>query len=160
MKCEFCDEDATVHLTQVLNQETYEMHLCERCAEERGITDPAGFSLPKLLGGKEEQVKLPELKNVLSCADCGFGIEDLKKVGRLGCPKCYKVFEDEIHGMLDTMHRGVKHTGKQPEGAFDYEQQLEVIAEVKNELEIAIKGEDFEQAAKLRDQIKELETQG
>ena len=158
MKCEFCDRDATVHLKQVIKDESLEMHLCEECAEERGITDPAGFSLQNLFGGEDEKMSLPELKTLPSCADCGFSFEDLKKVGRLGCSKCYTVFSAEILGMLSTMHRGVTHTGKKPEGIVDTVEREEAIAEQKAKLEEAIKAEDFELAVSLRDAISKLET--
>lgn len=157
MKCQFCDSDATMHLKQVLKDEALEMHLCEECAEERGITDPSGFALQNLLGGEDDKIVLPELKELPSCAECGFSFQDLKKVGRLGCAKCYSVFSSEIVSMLGTMHRGITHTGKKPEGMVDLVMREEVIAETKVKLKEAIDGEDFELAARLRDEIKEQE---
>ena len=159
MKCEFCDNDASIHLKQVLEEEALEMHLCEQCAEERGITDPEGFSLTNLLGGIEDKVKLPELKDVPSCAHCGFSYQDLKKVGRLGCSQCYKVFSAEVMGMLSSMHRGTMHKGKKPHGMFDAMEKQAAVDAAREKLELAITKEDFELAANLRDQIKQLKKQ-
>jgi len=157
MKCEFCDLDATVHLKQILENETKELHLCEKCAEERGITDPDGFSLADLLGDKPEQSNEMNYKDAPTCSVCGFSLEDLKKVGRLGCPQCYEAFRPEVVGMLATMHRDVKHVGKRPEGLFELKKKQEDLKTARKELQKAIDEEDFELAAKLRDSIKELE---
>jgi len=160
MKCEFCDEEATVHLKQVLKEEVLEMHLCERCAEERGITDPAGFSLQNLLGGEDTKIELPELKDLPSCAHCGFTFQELKKVGRLGCSKCYEAFSSEIIEMLSTMHRGVRHEGKRPKGMFDKIERERAINSIKEKLQQSIEAEDFEGAAKLRDEVAKMESEG
>lgn len=158
MKCEFCNDAATVHLKQVLNDETFEMHLCERCAEERGITDPAGFSLSNLLGGTGDKAEIPELKAIAACPSCEFSLQEMKSVGRLGCPECYEVFNSEVVGMLSSMHRGTEHTGKRPEGMVDETANRDAIAQARQDLQSAIENENFEKAAKLRDTIKELES--
>jgi len=160
MKCQFCDNDATVHLQQIKDEETQEMHLCESCAEERGITDPDGFSLASMLGDKEDQVKVPEIQLIPECDECGFSLEDLKKVGRLGCSSCYSAFNSEISAMLDSMHRGVIHLGKRPEGMICEVLQQEKIDSVEQALQLAIENEDFELAAKLRDELNSLKVEG
>lgn len=146
-----------MHLKQMLEEESIEMNLCEECANERGITDPDGFSLASLLGDAEDQVKTPELKDLPECSQCGFSFQDLKKVGRFGCSDCYKVFGDEIMEMLSTMHRGVEHKGRVPEGMFEMLKKQENIEQAENELQQAIEAEDYERAGALRDKIKELQ---
>jgi len=156
MKCEYCDNEATVHFTQMLSEKPVEMHLCESCAEERGITDPDGFALPNMLGDEGDKITLPELKTLPECSFCGFTFQDLKKVGRLGCNQCYTAFGEEVLGMLNTMHRGTEHKGKRPEGMFNVIEKKEELASVKAQLEKAISDEEFEKAAQLRDKLKQL----
>jgi len=157
MKCYFCDKEATVHLKQILNNETIELHLCEACAEERGITDPEGFSLADMLGDKPEQTNERFLKPILDCKKCGFKLEDFKKVGRLGCPDCYAVFQPEISGMLESMHKDITHVGNRPEGMFEKTQIKQEIASIKKQIKKAVDEENYESAALLRDKLKEME---
>jgi protein arginine kinase activator len=159
MKCEFCDELAKVHLTQMLKNGSLEIHLCERCAEERGITDPSSFLLQNLLGSEGSKVEqsVPMLKDTANCEHCGFSFQDFKRAGRLGCSKCYQVFSGDISAMLSTMHRGQKHKGKRPRGLVDNSARIEAVSEAKEKLQKAIDEENFEIAAKIRDEILVLE---
>jgi len=157
MKCEFCDNEATVHLKQILKDESKELHLCESCAEERGISDPEGFSLSDLLGDQPEQSNEMYLKTPLECKDCGFTLDDLKKVGRLGCSACYQVFQPEVMGMLESMHKDVIHKGRKPEGMFATVQKKVDIEKFKESIQQAVDAENYELAAKLRDELKGME---
>ncbi|MFD2159776.1 UvrB/UvrC motif-containing protein [Rubritalea tangerina] len=92
-----------------------------------------------------------------SCEQCGFTLEDYRKVGRLGCSACYQAFRAEIVPALAKMHHGVKHQGKVPSGLADTIALSEQLEALKAEQREAIEKEDFEAAAKLRDQIHALE---
>lgn len=165
MKCHFCDKDATVHFKQVVNGGMKEVHLCEKCASEKGITDLASFSFDNLFDDESIVVGQDD-SNMLGflepdylldvCDSCGFTLESFKKIGRMGCPKCFNTFRDNVDSLLDSMHRGSTHTGKAPDKMFE-------ILELENQLELAqieltnaVEGEDFENAAVLRDRIREL----
>ncbi len=139
--------------------------LCEQCAEERGVTDPTGFSLADmLLGNYQKDVGEPgekksvEVVNLAQgqqvCPQCGFGLKDFEKVRRFGCGKCYETFLEQLRPMLRGMHKGENHTGKVPEGAMETHFKSQKLEELRVELEAAIGAENYEKAADLRDQIQ------
>ena len=147
-----------------------EVHLCETCAEQKGITELSSFSLDEILKDEESIFDLDELmdeedtfESTLTeeagskqCQSCGFSLQDFKKVGRMGCSACYQVFNTEVATLLNSMHRGNKHIGKAPAGMFKTLELESELDDIKLELELAIHSEDFEKAAQLRDTIKKI----
>ena len=119
MICNVCQKnEATVHLTQMLEGEIKKMDMCESCAQQQGVDEP-GMPLVDLLVGlgpssSEGDSQSKSSVKVLSCEVCGHSLADFKKTGRLGCSHCYQVFEDQMDPMLRSMHKGIKHTGKTP----------------------------------------------
>lgn len=168
MQCDYCDSTASVFFTQIVDGETKKSSLCEKCAVEHGVTDPKGFLIGHIhaLGGKEESAKpetpvesAGEASAAAVCPGCGFAFDDLKKTGRLGCSECYQFFRSDIKHNLGGMHKGVSHHGRVPVGmleAFEKRQQLECLEQEMNE---AVKTEDYEKAAALRDQLNQLREQ-
>ncbi|MEQ8201434.1 MAG: UvrB/UvrC motif-containing protein [Syntrophomonadaceae bacterium] len=163
MLCEECKERiATVHLTQVFNDEKRESHLCEQCAcNKSGLLFNANnqFSIPNFLGGMfssiYKQEKVPEAK--VQCPQCGMTITDIKRVGKLGCSQCYRVYEQEMEASLRRIHGNSRHSGKIPvRGGYKVmiKQQIESL---KNQIQDAVREEKYEQAAQIRDQVIELE---
>ena len=161
MLCCICKEkEATVHLTQIAGDKMQKVDLCEECAKTKGVNDPQGFSLADLLLGLGASQEIEQASGgaEIRCAKCGFTQADFKKAGRLGCPECYKTFSEALDGLLKTMHKGTRHVGKVPE-AFRQERDLsDRLRLLQRKLAKAIEQEDFEQAAILRDQIKQLST--
>src|SRR5438477_3310178 len=158
MLCCICKEkEAKVHLTQIVNDKMQKVDLCEQCAKEKGVNDPAGFSLADLLlglGASQEMEQAsggPDVK----CPHCGFSQTDFKKAGRLGCSECYTTFADGLEGLLKSMHKGIKHVGKVPQQLQQHKDYVEKLNRLQKELEKAIHDEDFEQAAVLRDEIRQ-----
>lgn len=157
MLCGLCKQkNATVHLTQIANEKMQKVDLCEDCAKEKGVNDPAGFSLADMLlglGASQEMAAAsgdPDVK----CPGCGFTQAEFKKSGRLGCAECYETFSEGLDALLKTMHKGTRHTGKVPAGMQlrdDLEKQLK---ELQSQLDAAVAAEKFERAAELRDDIK------
>ena len=90
MKCSNCDNPATVHLTQIINNKIIKVDLCESCAQTKGVTDPEGFSLADLLN--KSQGNTPEADSQLQCPDCGMETADFRRTGRLGCSTCFSIF--------------------------------------------------------------------
>ena len=139
------------------------MCLCESCAEEKGISDPTGFSLADVLlgGGKVpesgEIVNLPESGAGQVCPSCGFTLAKFQQVGRLGCSDCYETFQTEIVGRLKGMHKGVRHVGRVPDHLADAHHRQKQLDSLNQQLEDAIRDENYEEAAGLRDQIAELQ---
>ena len=164
MKCDFCPEKATVFLTQLVDNEVKKMCLCESCAEEKGVSDPTGFSLADVLlgGGKVpesgEIVNVPEGGGDQACPGCGFTLAKFQQVGRLGCSRCYITFHSEIVGRLKGMHKGVKHLGRVPEHLADAHHRQQQLDTLNEQLEDAIKSENYEEAAGLRDRIADIQS--
>ncbi len=167
MKCEFCDKEANVFFTQVVNGKSKKMNMCETCAEEQGVTSLDDFKLADFLIN-DETPKMPDDKetptnttatntDVSECTECGFTLENLRKIGRLGCSSCYSKFTSEITGMLKNMHRGVEHKGKVPTGMIDAINVRKKISGLKSALNKAIKSENYEKASTLRDELMEME---
>ena len=157
MQCSICKEKpATVHLTQIVGDKMQKLDLCEECAKAKGVNDPAGFALADLmLGlGAAQEIEQSAGGLELRCPRCGFTQADFKKSGRLGCPECYKTFSEGLSGLLKTMHKGTRHVGKFPENmrAFENADRLKAL---QKKLEKAVESENFEEAARLRDEIRQ-----
>ncbi len=158
MRCDVCqDKNATVYLTQIVDGQMQKVNLCDACAKEKGVTDPTGFALADLLLGlgSDEKVNLPG--DELTCETCGFTQSGFKKNGRLGCSECYQVFGGGLDSLVKAMHKGTLHVGKVPTRYKVTKRFTDQITELKQRLKIAITDENFEEAAKLRDEIKSAE---
>lgn len=156
IKCGVCGKEATVHLTQIVNNKIQKVDLCEDCAQEKGVTDPEGFSLADLLS-KSPLTPAGAAETAKQCPVCGYRVADFRRTGRLGCPSCYDTFKDLIQPVLEDMHAGTNHVGKIPALALKrYATQMET-KRLKEALAEAVKSENYELAAKFRDQIREIE---
>lgn len=160
MLCDMCGKrQATVHLTEIVDDQMTELHLCDKCAEAKGANIQQPFSLSDLLSGlvglgKELSV---EKGTHLKCDNCGLTYEDFKRMGKLGCDRCYGVFKEILIPFLRRIHGSSKHAGHVParRGArLKYARRLQIL---QNKLQKAIELEKFEEAAQLRDQIKDLQ---
>lgn len=160
MLCDLCKKnEATVHLTQIVENKMQTIDLCEACSKSKGLDDPAGFSLASLLMGMgatppETEPKVAETED--QCPKCGFTVADFKKSGRLGCANCYTTFAEPLQPLLKSMHKGIRHTGKTPHGQHETHNWDEQLRRLQKELQEAIKTENFEQAAILRDEMKSI----
>ena len=158
MLCCICKEkEATVHLTQIAGDKMQKVDLCEECAKTKGVNDPTGFSLADLLLGLGASQEIEQAAGgaELKCARCGFTQADFKKAGRLGCPECYKTFAEPLEGLVKTMHKGTRHIGKVPEAFRQSRDLSDRLKLLQKRLTKAIESEDFEEAAILRDEIKQ-----
>lgn len=158
MLCCICKEkEATVHLTQIAGEKMQKVDLCEDCAKTKGVNDPTGFSLADLLLGlgASQEIEQAGGETGLKCPVCGFTQADFKKAGRLGCPACYQTFSEPLVGLLKTMHKGTRHVGKVPESLRQSRDLADRLKQLQRKLAKAIEREDFEEAAILRDEIKQ-----
>ena len=160
MKCDLCDKEAVVHLTQVVNGEMKEIHLCEEHAKAQGMDLNSPISITDILMGLSGPQKNIASELSLACPQCGMGREEFRKTGRLGCPECYKTFMAELTMAIKAMHHSGQHLGKIPAREGVQTRVKSKIARLQKELEAAIAHEDFEKAAKLRDQIKKCRDEG
>jgi protein arginine kinase activator len=159
MLCCICKEkEATVHLTQIAGDKMQKVDLCEDCAKTKGVNDPTGFSLADLLLGlgASQEIEQASGRTGLKCPVCGFNQSDFKKAGRLGCPECYQTFAEPLEGLLKTMHKGTRHVGKIPEALRQGRDLSDRLKHLQKRLSKAIEAEDFEEAAILRDEIKQV----
>jgi len=165
MKCDFCDKKATVFLTQLVEGQMKKVCLCDGCAKERGVTDPTGFSLADLLlgglpggpGTAAVSYSASPVGNGKKCFTCGFTLEDLKRVRRFGCSDCYATFSEEVTQMVRGLHKGTSHIGKVPEGLMAVQFRNQKIEELRSRLDLAIASESYEEAAGIRDEIRNLD---
>jgi protein arginine kinase activator len=164
MSCDQCHErEAVIHLTQIVNEQVTTLHLCERCAAEKGVESP-GNVVKTPLGsflaamGKD----LPEVEATPragdSCPRCGGSLEDFRESGRLGCPECYRAFEAPLRDLLRRLHGSTHHVGERytDHGGAPAETRMDTT-ELREQLRQAVETENFERAAELRDRLRVLE---
>jgi protein arginine kinase activator len=163
MLCGECHEKKAVfHYTEIINGEFTELHLCEACAEEKGlgvINFPSPFSLANLLSGlvEPEEAVEPALVPLEGCKACGMTYEDFKKIGKLGCGGCYKMFKDHLVKILRRIHGNITHIGKTIRAAEKVVSREDELSRLKRELEQAVQEERYEDAAILRDKIRNIQ---
>ena len=155
MKCDLCDKEAVVHLTQMVNGQKKEVHLCEEHAIEQGIDLDSPISITDILMGLGQQEKTEPVADLtLACPRCGMARDEFRKRGRLGCPECYNTFMAELTAAVKAMHHSSQHVGKIPSREGAQTRMKSKIARLQKDLDAAIAREDFEKAAQVRDQIK------
>ena len=163
MLCEACKQSqATVHLTEIVNDQMTELHLCEGCANQKGAQVESHFGLADLLSGLADFGKTQEPEEIpaKACPSCGMTYDDFRKVGRLGCAECYLTFKRSLGGLLKRIHGSPLHLGKSPVRLLKAAKGAKTeLLDLKRKLERAIDEEEFEEAARLRDQIRRLEQQ-
>ncbi len=160
MLCDLCGKNpATVHLTEIVDNQMTELHLCEDCAREKSSQMEQEFGLADLLAGLAEFGKPQEEKDVveIKCLQCNLTYADFKKVGRLGCSECYNTFRRYLSPLLKKIHGSNRHLGKSPMKVAKVTRKRLDLQELRTRLAKAVEAEEFEEAAKIRDQIKELE---
>jgi protein arginine kinase activator len=160
MVCQQCGErDAVVNVTQIANDSVNTLHLCERCAAERGIETPA--LVPKTpLGsfiaamGKEGEPGVATERR--TCPGCGASLEDFRESGRLGCGECYITFTSPLRVLLRRLHGSMTHVGERyaAPGRAPLASVTQRIEELRQELRLAVEAEQFERAAELRDRLR------
>ncbi len=161
MLCDICVKNpATVHLTEIIDDQMNELHLCEECARQKSIQMEQQFGLSDLLGGMAELEKPAQEKEpttFIKCANCSLTYADFKKIGRLGCSECYSAFRKYLGPLLKKIHGSNLHFGKSACKADRISAKMPGLQELRYQLQKAIETESFEEAAKIRDQIRELE---
>lgn len=160
MLCDLCNKNpATVHLTEIIDDQMKELHLCEDCAREKSAQMEQQFGLSDLLAGLTEFEKpAKELDTEKAkCASCGLSYADFKKIGRLGCSECYISFKKYLGPLLKRIHGSNYHAGKSPSKIARVVKKGADVEDLRFKLQKAIEMEAFEEAARIRDQIRDLE---
>ncbi len=168
MTCDLCGQkEASVHLTEIIDDSPRDLHLCETCAREKGTGAAQDFGLADLLAGLADfGAKIEESgKPKPACSQCGMTYDDFRKSGRLGCGNCYESFAKYLAPLLKRIHGSTQHVGKAPASVAPSPKRAErkgakpedELARLKESLRKAITSESFEEAARLRDRIRALE---
>jgi len=166
MKCEKCNKPATVHQTEIQGGKPIVKHLCEQCAAQSdGLVAKAHAPINELLTNFVLAHSGLQKEGTLTCQHCGLSWSDFRQGGMLGCEHDYVAFERELTPLLQRAHEnGDHHLGKTPighgmaaaPGTAVLRRQAD-LTKLRKDLAKAVETEDYERAAKLRDQIKEAE---
>ncbi len=168
MLCECGEREATVHEVIIKNGKKVEKHLCEVCAKNQGFDPKAGVPISQLISSFVLSSPGAKQGKALVCPTCQTTYDSFKQSGLLGCPDCYDAFEDELSPLLERSHEGgTHHVGKQPKRAtakrgrgvdpvMEARKRAEQIKQLRHQLDTALAGEQYEKAAGIRDEIREL----
>jgi protein arginine kinase activator len=149
--CEECGlHQANIHLTQIAGNESQSFHLCETCARKRGITIAID---EEAINAGEAQLSPAPIEPDRECPSCLTKLSEFRDTGRLGCPDCYHAFENEIEELLLQFNGSAEHKGKSYRGETVDKKDKTDLSLLRSELDSAIRNEEFERAAKLRDAI-------
>jgi protein arginine kinase activator len=158
MKCQKCTKQATLHITEVVSDEQVEdLHLCEECANKY-LYEPNKNAGPKGAFGEpaEESDEISAL-NQRECPHCGIKFVEFRNSGRLGCPHDYQEFREELATLLENIHGETRHCGKTPRRLPQSKQTQSELIQLRKQLQQAVTREAYEEAARLRDRIRQLE---
>lgn len=148
-------------MTHVVNDQATDLHLCERCAREHGEFDfllEPKFNLHHLLAGFLEQhagARARTGPTGKACPGCGLTYHQFARTGLLGCAQCYDTFAEALEPVVRRVHGHTRHVGKAPAG-----RKVPVAARIqqlRKQLQQAVAEERYEDAARLRDEIRSLE---
>lgn len=165
MKCQHCEKPATFHITELTGEKPAEFHLCEIHAKLYLMQpEQAGAQAPTLANVLSQQLGVSQTAEELekldkrACPECGITFFEFRNQGRLGCAHDYVFFEAELDPLISNIHGATQHVGKKPKRGGDVgTEKHSDLTRLRKELDKAIKREDYEQASKIRDQIRSLE---
>ena len=160
MICNICGaQEATIHLTEIINNQMMEIHLCETCAQEKGTDFKTHFAVGDLLGGLADLQQFTKTGKQPSgsCDSCGLTYEEFGRTGRLGCAECYEAFSKFLLPLIKRVQHASQHVGKRPSRLTAPQRAPQDLKELQNRLLRSVQHEEFEEAARIRDQIRQLE---
>src|SRR5262245_10464092 len=160
MKCQRCPKQATLHITEVLGEDRFEeVHLCEDCAKKY-LVEPQKKAGGAKSGATEEAVEEAVEAPVAgpSCDVCGITYLEFRNQGRFGCPHDYDAFKAELLPLLESIHNDVRHVGKTPRRLPRTQGAQVELTNLRRRLQQLVTEENYEEAARVRDRIKELES--
>ncbi len=175
MKCDICkDKEATIHIQEVVNNNIKSMHICEKCAKKYGFNNELidiGFHLMDFLHNfkpmkadekklnKKNKYPIVEDENVIKCSQCNTTYNKFLETGKFGCAYCYTAFRENIKPIIRRIHGKTMHKGNAPEKYKKQLKSMRSILSLNHRLKVAVKKEDFETAADIRDTIKKAKIQ-
>jgi protein arginine kinase activator len=160
MLCGSCHQnESTIHLTEIVNNQMVEVHLCETCAEEKGADFKTHFNFSELLSGLSDMGTALQggQKRDVVCKTCGMTFAEFGKTGRLGCAQCYQSLGKVLLPIVKRVQRATVHLGKKPVKISRETKQTVDLRDLQERLRKSIQLEEFEEAARIRDDIRKLE---
>lgn len=162
MICERCHEEpVTVRFTKIINGEKIHFNLCEKCAKETtDMYNNSDLSFQNFFSGILDKKYSANRPQILQCDKCNMTYNQFRKTGKFGCSNCYDAFSSHLNTVFKQIHGNSLHTGKIPGRTGEELIIKKNITELQDKLKMAIEKEEYEEAARLRDQIKELKKEG
>ena len=156
MLCEECGQNpASVVITVLVNGETATRHLCKGCVSKIQNSIQQGdiqSFLSSLMSSISQAEKVPQL----TCSKCHLTYEEFQKTGKLGCAHCYEDFREQLKPLLLRIHGRSQHAGRMPTLNAQAQEKKKMIASLRSRMDQAVAAENFEEAAVLRDQLRQL----
>ncbi len=162
-KCDQCNRPATHHSVEIISGQKIEKHLCDLHAAEDGLViksahTPINELLTKFVKLHSGEEAIASATTNLTCDNCGLTFAEFRETSLLGCPHCYKAFEQPLGPLLERAHEGgTHHIGKVPRRAGAGEQRQMALQRLRRQIDDAVVAEDYELAARLRDDIHQME---
>jgi protein arginine kinase activator len=165
MLCDDCQKrPATVHITKIHNNKKIEKNLCEQCANSSGEVSLFNWdnklSVHDLLKGMfSQEMAETTARGETACERCGMTYRDFSRGGKIGCGHCYNTFGMRLEPVIRRMHGACGHTGKIPKRSGEFIMVKSRLAKLRQELDRFVSREEYEEAARIRDEIRKLEQQ-
>jgi len=157
MKCQRCTKQATLHITEVLGEDRFEeVHLCEECAKKY-LYEPQQKKNAAKTGGADGTEPDDDVPAGVRCPACGLTFLEFRNHGRFGCPNDYEAFKGDLLPLMESVHGEVRHSGKTPRRAPRAKTAQAELAQLRQQLQSLVNEENYEEAARVRDKIKQLE---
>jgi protein arginine kinase activator len=159
VKCQFCSNLATVHLTDIVKNQKKVIHLCQACADAQNLLHQQQLNLPAIVQNLISQHLSPQTDELarLVCPACGIRYMEFRAQGRLGCPHDYTVFRAGLMTLLRRIHRHERHIGKRPRRLEKSPGRRAELLNLRRQLQCAVASEAYEEAARLRDLLRQKE---
>lgn len=158
-QCELCGKnEATVPVQRVdKDGQRTDLSVCAECAARHGFAtaEQVKQSAGEVMADLKKGVGAED--SSLACPRCGLTWAEFKRQGRLGCAECYAAFHVQLEPIVRRIHGAVQHVGRTVHGGRKQAQVKMNVQKLREELSKAIKQEDYEQAAGLRDRLREAE---
>ena len=157
MLCDICHKNiASVHVTEIVEDKVVELHICQSCANLKSEDLKYQLNLSDFLAGLVER-PIAKRSSGEHCPLCGLTFKEFKRQGKLGCNQCYQVFKEDLLPLFRKIHGSVQHIGKCPKKAEEDLAIEQRIKELRERLARAVKLEEYEEAASIRDALKNWE---
>lgn len=165
MNCQVCNQHpASVHITDITppakpnaEAELNERHICETCAAGMKLPLQSSKGSVQFVQVLKEQLRRAREVSGIKCPECGMTLSEFRSKGRLGCANDYEVFSTQLLPLLERVHNSTQHRGRVPGLQEDQLERMQTLSQLRQRLEEAVRDEAYEHAARLRDEIHELE---